>query len=176
MRVRDLFEADDADHYAAMRETGFWGRQGAGCIMLARDTGRILLPFRAKLWNASWGRFEPEQPHTWGTWGGAMDGSDPAATVRQEVYEEAGYQGHLDLIPLFVFTAPNGNFRYHNFLAVVDHEFDPELNWETESYRWFEFGDWPSPLHFGLQSLLNDPPSIARIETEVQEIKQALQT
>ena len=28
------------------------------------------------------------------------------------------------------------------------------MNWENESSRWVEFGEWPSPLHFGLKALI----------------------
>ena len=40
--------------------------------------------------------------------------------------------------------------------AVVEEEFEPMLNWESESFGWFELTDLPSPLHFGLEALLND--------------------
>lgn len=138
-----LFE-NDADHQAALRDTGFWGKQGAGCIIVAKNTGRILLPHRSA---------HVLEPHTWGTWGGAIDSDeDPQEAARREVEEEAGYSGSADLIPLAVFQ--KGNFKYHNFLAVVNDEFRPQLNWETQDYDWFEFGDWPSPLHMGLEWLL----------------------
>lgn len=54
-------------HGDALRTTGFWGEQAAGCIIAARDTRRILLPKRSD---------QVLQPHTWGTWGGAVDEDD----------------------------------------------------------------------------------------------------
>jgi ADP-ribose pyrophosphatase YjhB (NUDIX family) len=100
-----------------------------------------------------------EQPGTWGTWGGAIDEQeDPADAVKREVQEEAGYSGPLRLIPLRVFRHPSG-FRYHNFLALVPQEFEPQLNWETQGSRWFEPGHWPQPLHPGMVSLLQDARS-----------------
>src|ERR1044072_6312895 len=38
---------NDRAHLEAMKKTGFWGEQGAGCIFLARDTGRLLLAPRS---------------------------------------------------------------------------------------------------------------------------------
>jgi 8-oxo-dGTP pyrophosphatase MutT (NUDIX family) len=164
MRLVQLFENDD-DHAQEMERTGFWGKAGAGCIMLARDTGRILLPHR------SWA---VEQPDTWGTWGGAIDaGLSPEQAVRLEVSQEAGYHGHYDLIPLYVFKHPSG-FRYFNYLAIVEEEFEPVLNWETQDHAWVEYGHWPAPLHFGLQGLLKNPLSRKIIQAAVEEIKQAL--
>jgi 8-oxo-dGTP pyrophosphatase MutT (NUDIX family) len=135
----------DAEHAAALRDTGFWGRAGAGAIIVAADTGRILLPHRSA---------SVEQPGKWGVWGGAIDsGEDPSSAARREVAEEAGAPEVLKMVPLHVFS--RGDFKYHNFLAVVQSEFEPRLNWETQGYRWVGYGDWPSPMHFGLKALVD---------------------
>jgi 8-oxo-dGTP pyrophosphatase MutT (NUDIX family) len=148
----------ERDHGKALQQTGFWGAQGAGCIIAAEDTKRILLPYRSD---------SVEQPHTWGTWGGAIDrGLNPEEAARLEVQQEAGVTIQSRLIPLYVFT--KGTFRYSNFLAIVPNEFNPRLNWETEAFRWVRFGEWPSPLHFGLKALLSDQASIAKIEAALQ--------
>ena len=41
MRIIDIIKENDAEHAQALRDTGFWGRKGAGCLFLALDTGRI---------------------------------------------------------------------------------------------------------------------------------------
>lgn len=150
---------NDMDHAAALRDTGFWGRAGAGALIVASETGRILLPHRS---------MSVEQPGTWGVWGGAIDsGENPALAARREVSEEAGASSVSEMIPLYVFK--KGDFRYHNFMAVVPEEFEPNLNWETQGYRWVDFGEWPSPMHFGLKALLDN--SGAEIKSKIDRIK-----
>lgn len=141
---------DVSEHKRAMMETGFWGRAAAGAPILAKSTRRMLIAHRAE---------GTLQPHTWGTWGGAVDHGETAMqTVTREVREEAGYQGEFEATPLYVFEHASG-FRYSNFLVVVGEEFEPVLNWETQGYGWFEFGFWPDPLHFGLVNLLEHAES-----------------
>lgn len=150
MRVLDLFE-DDSKHQQALKQTGFWGRRGAGCIIMAQDTGRFCIAHRSS---------RVEQPGTWGTWGGAIDeGEDPAQAARRELAEEAGYTGAMKLVPLYVFKHESG-FTYYNFLAIVEREFKPRLDWETQGWEWVEYGAWPSPLHPGLKAVLSDPHSV----------------
>jgi 8-oxo-dGTP pyrophosphatase MutT (NUDIX family) len=147
--------SDRDDHAAALRRTGFWGRAAAGCLILALDTGRVLIPHRSE---------HCQQPNTWGTWGGAIDqGESPEAAVLRELSEEAGFEAPVDTIPLFVFRHESG-FRYHNFLITTAGEFEPRINWETQAFAWFDFGDWPQPAHFGLTAFLEDPRSNAVIE------------
>lgn len=156
MKIKDIITESDKEHRAALKQTGFWGKQAAGCLFLATDTGRICIAHRSQ--------GGVEQPGTWGTWGGAIDsGEDPATAVRREVKEEAGYTGKLNLIPLFIFSHPSG-FKYYNFLALVDKEFTPITNWETQNSAWFDYGRWPKPLHPGLITLLHDSASTAIIQ------------
>jgi 8-oxo-dGTP pyrophosphatase MutT (NUDIX family) len=151
---------EEQEHWDAHRETGFYGAQGSGCIVLAQDTGRILVALRS---------LECEEPHTWGNFGGALSaGDDPKENAVKELYEETGYDGPTSkVIPLYVFQ--KGTFRYSNFLVVVPSEFQPHLNWEADDAEWVEFGQWPQPLHFGLTALFNDAASVAKIKAAVAE-------
>ena len=154
---KQYIKENDAEHQKALNDTGFWGSRGAGCIILAKDTKRILIAHRSA---------SVEQPHTWGTWGGAIDKHEtPEDAIHREVQEEAGYYGHLSVVPLMVFSS--GSFRYYNFLAIVDKEFHPHLDWETQGYKWCKFGEWPHPLHFGLKGLFNHGPSLETIRKHV---------
>ena len=162
MFIRELFEGEhDALHAKELEKTGFWGSAGAGCIFLARDTGRILLCHRSS---------QVEQPDTWGNWGGAIDpGENPYDAVKREATEETGHAGPFDIKQLYVFKS--GNFHYYNFLTIVDTQFTPRLDWESQGYKWCEWGQWPSPLHFGLVSLFKDADSVRKITAEIEEIK-----
>jgi len=123
----------------------FHGDQGAGCLFFARDTRRFLIAKRSRYVN---------EPGTWGVWGGAIENDeDPKDAAQREAFEECGYRGNMKLFLLDIYK--NGSFKYYNYLAVVDNEFTPRLQWETDDYEWTEFGKWPTPLHFGLKHLLN---------------------
>lgn len=149
------YEDKDAQHYEARRKTGFFGAQAAGCIMMAKTTGRILIVLRSA---------EVEQPHTYGGVGGAFDASEetPVNAAKREAYEETGYTGDIQMIPLYVFK--KDTFSYSNYLALVTDEFKPNLGWEADKAVWVEFGHWPKPLHFGLKALFSDSKSIGVIE------------
>ena len=139
-------------HKAALEETGFWGRQGAGCLILAKSTGRILVAHRSGA---------VQEPNTWGTWGGAIDiDEDPKSAVLRELKEESGYAGKvLSTDPLFVFKS--GSFSYHNFLITVPEEFIPKLDWETQGYKWCaSLRSIPRPRHAGLVALLNNSTAL----------------
>jgi 8-oxo-dGTP pyrophosphatase MutT (NUDIX family) len=153
---------DEPEHQKALDQTGFWGKQAAGAIIMAKSTGRILLSFRSG---------QVEEPHTWGVWGGAIDdGETPLAGAYREASEELGSIRVEHAVPLYVFKS--GSFQYSNFLFIVGDEFSPnpseEHSWETEGYDWVEFGNWPSPLHPGLEALFGDPASMSKIESFVK--------
>jgi 8-oxo-dGTP pyrophosphatase MutT (NUDIX family) len=164
--VEPMMENDE-EHQETLDRTGFWGKAGAGCLVMAKSTGRILIAHRGR---------SVEQPGTWGTWGGAIDeGEDPVDACLREIEEEAGYTGGVAaVLPLYVFQ--KDNFRYSNFLVVVADEFKPRLDWENQGYQWCEIGQWPSPLHFGLKALLADPKSMATITKAVGETQTVTET
>jgi 8-oxo-dGTP pyrophosphatase MutT (NUDIX family) len=116
-------------------------------LVFAKETGRFLIDHRSH---------EVREPHTWGVWGGAIDSNeDPKMAAEREVREETGYRGSLEMIPAYVFTQQT--FRYSNFIGIVDTEYRPSLGWESQGYRWCKYGEWPTPMHFGLKALLSDP-------------------
>ena len=90
--------------------------------------------------------------------------------VLRELAEEAGLAAPEEIIPLFVFEHTSG-FRYYNFLVTVAAEFEPNINWETQGFEWFVFGDWPEPAHFGLIALLSDTASHAILQNYAQKAR-----
>lgn len=147
------------DHKKAMMETGFWGRAAAGALIVAETSGRFLIAHRAE---------GTLQPNTWGTWGGAIDaGETPKQTVIRELQEEAEFVSVTkEILPLYVFEHESG-FKYTNYLVVIAEEFEPVLNWEMQQFGWFEYGQWPDPLHFGLERLLKDEKSLEVMQRAV---------
>ena len=123
-----------------MRAREFTEPQAAGCIIKAADTGRWCLQQRSN---------SVSDPGVWSTWGGGREpGETLEQTVRRELAEEGGYTGPLRLEPLMM------NQRYATYIGHVPHEFEPRLNSESQDSCWVEAGDWPSPMHPGLDSAL----------------------
>jgi len=120
-------------------------------LPFARSTGRFLIAYR------SGGVMEPR---TWGTIGGRIDEGETAAEAAwREFEEETGQDGNdlgLELQPLFRFVDPEAGFQYFNFLGLVDDEFEPEANWETDEWRWVTQHELRGlkKKHFGLKALV----------------------
>ena len=125
----------------------FWGNRGAGILLIAQETGRMLLVLRSANVN---------EPGTWGLPGGKIDNDEesPSVAAKREAHEELGFSGEMQLTAAHVFKA--GNFKFHNFIGVVPKEFETTLDWENDDSGWFAPNELPSPLHFGIQSLLSN--------------------
>lgn len=142
-------------HTAAGEANGYYGSRGAGCLVVARSTGRLLLPLRSG---------EVQEPGTYGVWGGAVDpGLTPEQAALRELRQESGLDHRGELVPLMVYAPEGSSFRYHNFLVVVDEEFEPVLNEEHDLAVWASLDALPKPLHFGVEALLRDEASVARV-------------
>jgi hypothetical protein len=93
-------------------------------------------------------------------WGGHREDQESAKeTAVRELEEESGYKGPTLCIPLWIYQDDQG-FRYVNFATVVNKEFEPVLDQETQDHKWFDFFDidsWPRPLHHGVQKLILRP-------------------
>ena len=52
----------------------------------------------------------------------------------------------------------DGSFSYYNFFGIVQKEFSPSLNWETESFKWMTYDELLAlpRKHFGLVALLKN--------------------
>ena len=125
----------------------FHGKIGAGVLPISKTSGKILLSLRSIYVN---------EPLTWGIWGGKVDDidNDIRETAKRELIEETEYSGELELFDSYVFDRKN--FRYHNFIGLVDDDFTPKLDSETQDYKWLTLEEVMriEPKHFGLNSLL----------------------
>lgn len=130
----------------------------SGCIILALDTGRILLQQRGS---------KSSHPRTWGFFGGKSEANErPIETLTRELEEEIGLLPDVQKIyPLNKFTSPDHNFEYHSFCVTVYEEFIPQLNNESEGYCWVSIGNWPRPLHNGVKAQLYNKEFIKKIKT-----------
>jgi 8-oxo-dGTP pyrophosphatase MutT (NUDIX family) len=86
--------------------------------------------------------------------------------AKREFIEETGYSGKIELIPAYIFETPNKSFKYYNFIGLIDNEFNPQIDWETEYFKWVTFDEMMKiePKHFGLKALLNDTKSLSIIK------------
>jgi 8-oxo-dGTP pyrophosphatase MutT (NUDIX family) len=141
-------------------EAEYWGKKGAGILPICKETKRLLVPFRSGY---------VLEPNTWGVWGGKIDlgeedeyertlsvDASVEAAAKREFVEESEYDGEIKLIPAYVYR--DCSFAYHNFFGLVDYEFEPVLNWETERFKWMTYEELLAlpRKHFGLVALLKN--------------------
>jgi 8-oxo-dGTP pyrophosphatase MutT (NUDIX family) len=135
--------------------TRFFGSQAGGVLIYCKTTNRVLLLLRSPF---------VLEPFTWGTVSGKVEGDEQIEeTVRREAYEETGYELKT-LYPSYVFERPN--FKFFNFISIVEQEFEPQLDWENIDYLWTSLDNLPENLHFGLVELLKH----GKIEETVKQI------
>ena len=151
-----IFEKHGNGEYAIFdNDNGepFWGNIAAGVLPYCKETKRFLLNYRSEYVN---------EPHTWGIWGGKIDnGEDIKDAVIREFEEESKYNGNVDLIDSYVFKSGAG-FEYYNFIGIIENEFTPDLDWESEGFKWVTLEEMYNheDLHFGLETLLKESKNI----------------
>lgn len=124
----------------AGRESG----SGAGVLFYAADTGRLLFLKRGP---------HGDRPGTWCCPGGGVEqGETPEEAARRETREEVGYDEPYDLLPMT--SLEDDGFVFHNHMAVVPREFEPQLNDEHTDYVWSD--QMPDPIHPKLQEAIQE--------------------
>ena len=139
----------------------FWGNIAAGVLPYSMVTKRFLLNYRSSNVN---------EPHTYGIWGGKLDEETQSElniieVAKREFVEETQFRGEIKLKPLYIYTTQNQSFKYYNYLGIVTGEFIPELDWESDGYKWLTLNELLQlePKHFGLKALLDN---------DIEKIKQ----
>jgi len=136
-----------------------------GCILLAADTMKFSFQLRAP---------DSDTPNTYGCWGGSIDGNEEAfQALKRELREETGYTGELRIYPLMTYYDADKGFQYYNNLVVIPMQMEVAKNGESAGDIWVPYGEWPTPLHPGLQGLLNDRPSMFTVEQVMKNIERA---
>lgn len=141
------------------QEPGEYYKAAAGILAICEATGRVLLCLR---------KYAPgdEDSGKWATPGGMFDKKEyevnadvgSREVALREFGEETGKKDPFTrLISSYVYTSPDGSFKYYNFIGIVPEEFEPKLNEEHEDSKWFSMSDLklvPRELfHFGLKLL-----------------------
>lgn len=125
-------------------------RAAAGCVFYCKKTKRFLIALRSE---------EVSEPLTWAGWGGAIEGKEsPEVATQREVLEETGFAGSMDLVKAWV--SNNRDLTYTTFVAFVEEEFTPKINWENDAYYWCDLEEFPLPMHPGLEESL---PGIIKV-------------
>ena len=136
-----------------------------GCLLLAADTLNISFQLRSA---------DSDTPNVFGCWGGSIDGNEEAFTaLKRELMEETGYSGRMKIYPLMTYYDAAKGFSYANNLVVIPKQFEIAKNSESAGSTWGPYGQWPTPLHPGLQSLLEDKPSMFTVEQVIKKITRA---
>lgn len=128
----------------------YWGKHGSGCIIQSKKTKRYLVALRSS---------KVYEPNTWSlSWGGKIDkGEYPLEAALREFNEELNIKVKIINHPkiVYVYEDKKVDFKYFNYLIVVDDEFEPNINDETSEYKWCKLNEIPDPKHFGTTEILN---------------------
>ena len=95
--------------------SGNWGLCGAsGCIVIAKDTKRILVDLRSA---------QVDGGASYGTFGGAISWQSQSDedNAKEELEEETGYSGPIQLIKAFRYEDPNDEIapKKYWFLSLI---------------------------------------------------------
>ena len=136
-------------------EKKYFGSSAVGVIIMAKDTGRILILKRSK------------DVFDGGTYSivasGKVDENEkPVHAAKREIQEELDYKGKFLSFKLFdIFKDKNDSeefdddFIFYTYFAMIPKEFKPKLNWEHDLCFWWNGKDKiKGKVHFGTKRLL----------------------
>jgi 8-oxo-dGTP pyrophosphatase MutT (NUDIX family) len=119
----------------------------AAGVMLFRHDGAVLLARRSS---------GVTEPGTWGIPGGRLRArEDPATGAYREFVEEMGPMPLTRLLDAYDVDIPGGHYTTLVVEAVDTRGWRPQLNWEHDTWGWFHRGNLPTPLHPGVELVLN---------------------
>jgi 8-oxo-dGTP pyrophosphatase MutT (NUDIX family) len=141
--------------------------RGAGGLIIAKNTGRILFALRSA---------GPKRPEEWNLWGGKVSVDEsPEHSVIRWAKDQTGYRKNFYVIPIYSFLNAFTNFRYYNFLLVVDNEFIPIIDRKfIRDYQWMDMDNAPTPLNSLVKTLLDRTGHKIKDIIEKNSIKEGL--
>lgn len=130
--------------------------KAAGAIFLERRNKKILLNFRSQ---------RVSEGSTFGFFGGKIhDNEEILEGLTREIQEEVGFiPKYRKIYPIDVYCSPDGYFRYYSYVIIVDREFIPKINTESDGYMWCRMNKFPKQLHNGARAILENPSYISNL-------------
>ena len=127
----------------------YWGTEAAGILPICIKTKRLLIALRSE---------DVMEPNTYGIFGGKLDDHEDnhKKVAIRELYEETEFDSNIILIQAYIFE--DINFKYYNFLGLVENEFEAILNWENSKVIWMTLEEvlkLPNK-HYGLKALIKE--------------------
>lgn len=109
----------------------------AGAVVLAEDTGRVLLRQCV---------VEGSERLEWSTWSAPVpEGQSPLQVAIDTIAGCCAYDGDLALSRLTPYCDASG-FVQHHYVAVVPREFAPRLGSDCLGFEWCDVDGLPQPL------------------------------
>ena len=144
----------------------FETKQGAGCVIITKDSEKFLMMLRSEY---------VSDPNHWCWPGGMVDpGETPVEAAIRETWEETGIDlSKTEIKLIFKNETAAPHFVFWTFVAVIDKEIEPRLNWETQAHMWCNFDDAPEPRLSGAAIILSAPIARKRIINWLQAKKSA---
>jgi 8-oxo-dGTP pyrophosphatase MutT (NUDIX family) len=101
---------------------------------------------------------------TWGLWGGRSNPKEsPRDTLLRECQEETGMTEWKKIVPLHRYVSKDKKFIYDTFCLVVEKEFLPILDHESDGYCWLPLGVQPKPLHHKSKQLVQNSSFMSKL-------------
>lgn len=115
------------------------------------------------------------EPNTWNPLGGTMEPNEcPILTAIRETYEEgkispSQYKINPEVMHLDLNGDDNGNtHRVYIYLATVESEIDPTIDYEHTDAKWFHIDELPRiPLFLPLKKALENPNGLELLKQSI---------
>lgn len=123
-------------------------RKAAGALIHAQDEDKWLFVLRGEY---------VDSPFTWGLPGGRGSFSETyLETAIRETKEEIGFDLSDCACKLIFIQKTDWPLTiYKTFAFQVEKQFKPILDWESADYKWCSLDQLPSPMHWGVDAMLN---------------------